>query len=41
VAQAPCGSSGQIQQRFNKHDWTTYNEANDHSYDGTKTTFTP
>jgi len=36
---APGASSGDIQVRINKNDWTNYNEANDYSYDPTKTSF--
>nr|WP_245746171.1 glycoside hydrolase family 9 protein [Evansella caseinilytica] len=31
--------TGEIQARFNKINWTSYNENNDYSYDGTKITF--
>lgn len=34
------GSSGEIQARINKNDWTNYNEADDYSFDPTKTSFT-
>ncbi len=33
------GSSGQIQARMNKSDWTNFNESNDYSFDATKTSF--
>ncbi len=33
------GSSGAIQARLNKSDWTIFNETNDYSFDGTKTAF--
>lgn len=33
-------SSGDIQTRFAKNDWSPYNEANDYSYDPTKTAYT-
>lgn len=33
------GQTGEIQTRANKTDWSNYNEANDYSYDGTKTSF--
>ncbi len=33
------GSSGAIQARLNKSDWTNFNETNDYSFDGTKTAF--
>ncbi|PDO10081.1 MAG: cellulose 1,4-beta-cellobiosidase [Candidatus Reconcilbacillus cellulovorans] len=36
---AAGGSSGDIQVRINKNDWTNYNEANDYSCDPTKTSF--
>lgn len=34
-------STGEIQLRFNKTDWSNYNEANDASYDGTRTDYQP
>ncbi len=34
------GQSGEIQNRFNKNDWTNYTETGDYSFDPTKTTFT-
>lgn len=34
------GQSGEIQIRFNKTDWSSYNESNDFSFDPTKTSFT-
>ncbi|WP_224994670.1 cellulose binding domain-containing protein [Cesiribacter sp. SM1] len=37
---AAGASSGVLQTRFNKVDWSAYNEANDYSYDSDKTTFT-
>ncbi len=36
---APGAATGEIQNRFNKSDWSNYNETNDYSYDSTKTTF--
>jgi hypothetical protein len=36
---AAGGQSGQIQGRFAKNDWSNFNEANDYSYDPTKTSF--
>lgn len=36
---APGADSGEIQVRFNKSDWTAYNESNDYSYGGTQQTF--
>lgn len=36
---APGADSGEIQVRFNKSDWTNYNESNDYSYGGTQATF--
>jgi endoglucanase len=36
---APGGHSGPIQTRFNKTDWSNYDERNDYSYDATKTAF--
>ncbi|MEC0331698.1 endo-1,4-beta-xylanase [Paenibacillus macerans] len=37
---AAGGNSGEIQTRINKTDWTNYNERDDYSYDGSKTSFT-
>lgn len=37
---APGAGTGLIQNRFNKNDWTLYNQTNDYSYDATKTQFT-
>ncbi|HEX6290786.1 MAG TPA: cellulose binding domain-containing protein [Herpetosiphonaceae bacterium] len=37
---APGASTGEIQNRFSKSDWTTYTESNDYSFDPTKTVFT-
>jgi hypothetical protein len=34
-------STGEIQLRFNKTDWSNYTEANDASYDGTRTEYQP
>src|SRR5262249_13651744 len=34
-------STGEIQLRFNKTDWSNYTEANDASYDGTRTDYQP
>lgn len=34
------GQSGDIQLRFSKSDWTNFNEANDYSFDPTKTSYT-
>jgi hypothetical protein len=36
---APGGQSGEIQNRINKSDWSSYAETDDHSYDPTKTAF--
>ncbi|WP_340025283.1 glycoside hydrolase family 9 protein [Paenibacillus sp. FSL K6-1096] len=36
---APGADSGEIQVRFNKTDWTAYNESNDYSYGGTQASF--
>ncbi|WP_246028019.1 cellulose binding domain-containing protein [Paenibacillus xylaniclasticus] len=33
------GSSGPIQTRFSKNDWSNFNEANDYSFDAAKTNF--
>ena len=33
------GSTGEIQTRFNKTDWSNFTETGDFSYDATKTTF--
>jgi hypothetical protein len=35
---APSGSTGDIQNRFNKTDWSTFNQANDYSF-GTGTAY--
>jgi len=34
---APGGNIGEVQLRMNKNDFSNYNEANDYSYDPTKT----
>ena len=36
---APGAQTGEIQSRFNKTDWSTYNEADDYSFDPSKTAF--
>ncbi|GAA0383628.1 glycoside hydrolase family 9 protein [Paenibacillus motobuensis] len=36
---APGSSSGDIQVRFNKTDWSNYNESDDYSYDGTQQSY--
>jgi endoglucanase len=36
---APGKSSGEIQNRFNKNDWSLFNQYNDYSYDGSKTSY--
>ncbi|GMK38649.1 hypothetical protein PCCS19_17030 [Paenibacillus sp. CCS19] len=36
----PGAQTGDIQLRMHKSDWSTFNEANDYSFDATKTTFT-
>jgi len=36
---APGGQSGDVQIRIAKTDWTNFNEADDYSFDGTKTAF--
>ncbi|GMK42592.1 hypothetical protein PCCS19_56520 [Paenibacillus sp. CCS19] len=33
------GQSGEIQLRMSKSDWSNFNESNDYSYDGTKTSY--
>lgn len=33
-------NSGEIQNRFNKNDWSNYNESGDYSYDPSRTSFT-
>jgi cellulose 1,4-beta-cellobiosidase len=38
---APSGQTGEIQTRINKSDWAVYDETNDWSFDGTKSSFTP
>lgn len=38
---APGANTGEIQNRFNKNDWSSFNQANDYSYNGSDTTFTP
>ncbi len=37
---AAGGQSGEVQNRFNKTDWSNYNETGDYSFDPTKTAFT-
>jgi hypothetical protein len=37
---APDASSGEVQERFNHTDYSTINQANDYSFDSTKTSFT-
>ena len=37
---APGANSGEIQNRFNKDDWSNYQQAHDYSYEGPATTFT-
>jgi len=37
---APGGNSGEVQTRIQRTDFTAYNEANDYSFDPTKTAFT-
>lgn len=37
---APGASTGEIQTRINKSDWSNYDESDDYSYDATKTAFT-
>lgn len=37
---APGASTGEIQIRINKTDWSNYSEGNDYSYDSTKTSYT-
>jgi hypothetical protein len=36
---APYASTGDIQARINKSDWSNYTQSNDYSFDGTKTAF--
>jgi hypothetical protein len=36
---APGSSTGEIQNRFAKSDWSNYNESGDYSFDPTKTAF--
>ena len=38
---APGANTGEIQNRFNKNDWSNYNENNDYSYNGTQTSYAP
>ncbi|GCE31777.1 hypothetical protein KDA_72610 [Dictyobacter alpinus] len=38
---AAGANSGDIQNRFNKNDWSNYNENNDYSYNGSQTSFSP
>lgn len=35
----PGSETGEIQARFNKSNWSNYDESNDYSYDGSKTSF--
>ena len=35
----PGGTSGEIQNRFSKQDWSNYDERNDYSFDPSKTTY--
>lgn len=37
---APGASTGEIQNRFNKNDWSKYDETNDYSYIGSDTSYT-
>jgi len=37
----PGNNTGQMQIRFNKNDWSNFNQADDYSYDGSLTTFAP
>ncbi|MNP61671.1 Endoglucanase 5 precursor [compost metagenome] len=37
---APGATTGEIQTRINKNNWSNYNELNDYSYDATKTSYT-
>ncbi|WMT43637.1 cellulose binding domain-containing protein [Paenibacillus sp. D2_2] len=37
---APGGTSGDIQTRIAKSDWSNFNQSNDYSYDSTKTAYT-
>ena len=36
---APNASSGEIQNRVTKNDWSNYNESNDYSYNGSQTSY--
>jgi chitodextrinase len=36
---SPGQSTGEVQSRFAKNNWTNYNQSNDHSFDATKTAF--
>jgi hypothetical protein len=38
---APGANVGQMQVRFNKNDWSSFDQAQDYSYDGSLTTFAP
>ncbi|RAQ97196.1 cellulose binding domain-containing protein [Thermogemmatispora tikiterensis] len=37
----PGGNSGEIQVRFNKSDWSNYNQTNDYSWSATQTSYAP
>ena len=37
---APGANTGEIQNRFNKTDWSNYDETDDYSYHGSLTAFT-
>ena len=36
---APGAATGQIQDRFNKADWSNFNQANDYSFDAAATAY--
>ncbi|WP_443092061.1 cellulase family glycosylhydrolase [Dictyobacter arantiisoli] len=38
---APGANTGDIQNRINKSDWTSYNETNDYSFNGSQTSYAP
>ncbi|WP_170207718.1 cellulose binding domain-containing protein [Dictyobacter kobayashii] len=38
---AAGATSAEIQDRFNKNDWSNYNQANDYSFNGSQTNYAP
>ncbi len=38
---APGQSTGDLQDRFNKNDWSNYNQSNDYSYNGSQGSYAP